>query len=442
MGSKQSTDKYIFKILHYFKLIKLALVFNELKKIPRSDVLLVCTDGDRSFNYYNKKYAPLLDSVNEKLVEAGIKTVTISLPITEIKSNTAYGNVFSVNGLIARARIRDSIGRLANRRNHSKNSNLLRAWSKILEKIQPKLIIGIQPPCELCIAAKHKHICVNDLQHGILSDEGYYGLNYREQYSQSGWPDFILCWNESSADWIHKNLNDLIGTKVIGHPWISRFMHPSSSDMLVQKYLPLLNGKHESNRLTILITLQRAELSSPVNHELGIPLELIRLIKDSKLGYQWWIRIHPVMLHGEGRLKTLSSLEKEFKNCSDVHWNHCTELPLALVLQKVDLHITSSSAVTIEASWFGIKTALLNQNTDLLLTWLRKEINNGSAEIVLPEFESIDRWIKSNSKKASISVSQKYEGNDFIDNFISSVVKDLSESVSIGASLSTKRYTD
>ena len=417
--------RYICKAKVYFKILKHALFIDRLNKIPKADVLLVCTDGDRSFIYEGKKYSPLLDSINEKLIKSGIITASLSLPITEIKSNTAYGNVFSINSLIARARIKDSLFRLINEKNHGRNNYLLIAWSKIIEKTQAKIIIGIQPPSELCIAAKLKNICVNDLQHGILSNEGYYGLAYRKPYGQTGWPDYILCWNESSAEWIHKNLDDFIGTKVIGHPWISRFMNPSASDMLVNKYLSSFSYEKKSSQLIILISLQPAELLYSANHELGIPLELIKVIKESKGGCQWWIRIHPVMLHGERRFKTFASLNREFENCSEVHWNQCTDLPLALVLQNVDLHITSSSAVTIEASWFGIKTALLSKNTDLLKTWLGKEIDNGTAEIIIPECKEINRWINSNSTKNIALVRQKYVEKESIDHFISSIIEDL-----------------
>jgi hypothetical protein len=62
------------------------------------------------------------------------------------------------------------------------------------------------------------------------------------------------------------------------------------------------------------------------------------------------------------------------------------------------------SATTIEAEWYGVKTALLYEDENLLRTYLGSQISRGVAQIVLPERKAIIDWIESNLYSDSVKL--------------------------------------
>jgi hypothetical protein len=138
--------------------------------------------------------------------------------------------------------------------------------------------------------------------------------------------------------------------------------------------------------------------------EIGIPQALIDVIQNNNLPYYWWIRIHPVQLNSSNSEQTINILSELFKNCPKVSWEECTKQPLPLVLSYATLHITMMSATTIEAEWYGVKTALLYEDENLLRTYLGSQISRGVAQIVLPERKAIIDWIESNLYSDSVKL--------------------------------------
>ena len=371
--------------------------YGEIKKLVPADVLLICADGDRSYNYSGKKYAHLLDSVNELLMDAGLITITIADPYSNVYGKKAFGNVFCINGLMARSSIKYLIMKKISTVLLS-NELYINVWDKIVKKVQPKMIIGIQPCWSLCIAANQNKILIADLQHGVLSDEGYYGMKHRNDFNQKGWPDWILCWDETSADWLKKNLQNRVETRVIGNPWFSRFIKSEKSDKLVKESSDIIiNTKLE--RPVILITLQWGMSHYAENHEIGTSLALVNFIKEKGEHFTWWIRIHPAQMQGENGKQFFKKLDALFYAHDNVSWQFATENPLPLILRYVDLHITLQSASTIEASWFGISTALLHSRADLSYKYFKELVDNGTANIIAADQTEIGNWIEHKLKK-------------------------------------------
>jgi len=382
----------------YLVVLKHVCKFCEQRKVIKSPVLLVCSDGNRGFVYSDRKYSPLLDTINERLVEEGMHCLTIATPFSVDKGAKAFGNVVTINGLIARATIISILKYLLNRKSFYKNNPIVRKWEQVLKKINPQIIIAIQPSRELCIAANQSNIWVADLQHGILSDEGYYGWQYRNIFKQMGWPDCILCWDKGSANWVRDHLPEQVKTKVIGNPWILRFIQPQDNDKLLLSARKL---KMKTNKvLTILVTLQWGKDPGVEYHETTIPLFLLDFIKECGRDYIWWLRIHPALIQGPIRRNIYLKFEQTFNQLDNVFWEECSEYPLPLILSQTDLHITSHGSTTVEASWFGIKTALLLNDSQLLLEYFKEQISNGYADIVDSDKESIRSWIEKNKSEA------------------------------------------
>jgi hypothetical protein len=399
------------------KLFSFAWRYRELKDLGSIDVLLTGADEDRSYLFAGKKYAHLLDSVNELLMSKGQRTLTIADPYAAVYGTEAFGNVVCINGMMARASYRHALIRRFSTIT-TDNDPIIQAWHKVIKKVQPRYIIGIQPSLELCIAARQNNIWIADLQHGALSDSGYYGLKYRSGVNQMGWPDSVLTWDTTSTAWLEKNLAGKIAVRMIGNPWFLRFIEDKTSDKLVKEAYALMSHQ-KKGKPVVLVTLQWGQIQSAVNHVIGTSTSLVNYIKK-KQGekFTWWLRIHPVQLRGTEGQVILKRLSDEFSNNDNVSWTAASEYPLPLVLQQVNFHITLQSAVTIEAGWFGIRTALLHPRADLSYEYFKEQVDQGMADIILPDETAIANWLDKQLQKNTTDTAAKFDAGPlhrFID---------------------------
>ena len=365
--------------------------FNEKESVAQADVLLWCHDINRNYLYDGLRYSPIVDSLNERFINAGLSTITLARPYSEIPEKECYGNVCRVNGVIARAVFLDYIVRAI-----SKVSNIfpesyfqILAWNKILVKINPSIIIGIEPIKELCVAAKNNDICTIDVQHGVQIDltgkyaGHFYRLGYRAP-RQQGWPDYVACWDRESAELLNKYRSDYTNAVALGQPWIIRFLlHQDKEDTLLNN----LNSQYElkSDLPVILYSLQYSrDIDGNTDSFVRIPVELDHFIREHGDSYTWWLRVHPQLLRDEFVESTFHLLQELYSDYNNVNWYEVSYAPLPYVLSKTSLHLTRNSSVIKEASYFGIKSGLFDDESmhDKLLNQYGGLISQNKAEIM------------------------------------------------------------
>ncbi len=361
-------------------------------KIANADVMFICHDDNRGFTWGDLKYAPLTDTIKDRLDRLNVSTISINAPYSDERQNV-YGNPCNINGLMARAELLSKFKSVIWSKQRFRGA-VINAWSIVLDRISPIVVIGIQPSIELCIAAKEKGIWIADLQHGVIDGEGYYGIDARSDFDQKGWPSTILCWDKKSAEWLNIHVGNLVDTVIIGNPWVARFINKRKEDMLVEYVVQLYANPHY-DRPKILVSLQWGDLYHR-HKPTGVPIELLKIIKNKELNYDWFIRVHPVLMNDLGVANIYKEFESEFASMNNVSWVRPTELPLPIILDQIDLHITFTSSVTIEASWFGVRTGLLAVSPDEQQQWFDAEISGGYADVIELEQVCIQSWIECN----------------------------------------------
>jgi hypothetical protein len=400
--------KYLNFLRH---VLKFSLKCNELKKLHNADIILIGNDHDRSFSFLGKKYSQILDSLDFFFSQNGLTTAQIAFPVAVCYEESTFGNALSVNGVYIRAKILNKIFNLLLIR---RINPIVNFWIKLIGVVKPRYIIGIQPSPELCLAAQKLGIMVFDYQHGVLSGEGYYGNQYRSKFNNYGWPDAILIWNQGSLDWVINNCSNISLPILLGNPWFLRFSETNSEDSLVSYYLS--KTPISANSINILISLQWGYSSKDTF--LGIPKGLFSYIIGYGNNFFWRIRIHPIMLNNP---TIMSEFRDVFHGYDNVEWINSSINPLPLVLKNVDLHFTSHSAVTIEASWYGVKTALMFSNVELLSEYFGEQIKSGFAEIINDDINEIDKWISSNFKIDKIQNNNYISSTILLNKFISNL---------------------
>tara|TARA_Y100000996_G_scaffold415597_1_gene411608 strand:- start:3665 stop:4960 length:1296 start_codon:yes stop_codon:yes gene_type:complete len=357
---KKIKDLYSFiktkqNIVWSFKGILLSFVYLFQKYPKNVDFLFFCHDVYRHSQKDEKFYAPLVDPIIEELDDKNI--VSLASPFSKIHGKMTYGNVRIDNFSILIAFTKRLIFKGSLELTDIDNDPLIKSYKRLLKRIKPKKVIGIQPSIELCIAAKELNIKTYDIQHGIITDINYYNVNKRIDINQEGWPDVILCWDENSTRRLEKISGGLASNIVIGNP-----AYHSDYGMNMRK-------KSSKNKRNIvpknkIILVSLTYLDYGVFHhdecyrEIGIPKKLVELINEMP-SFNWYLRLHPIQMKFNFT-RVSKFLEKHFSHLDNVDWHTPSTNSLNSVLNDCHGHITVESATALDAAQNSIPTIFVS----------------------------------------------------------------------------------
>jgi len=387
----------------------------------KADILAVRHDDDCGQLVNGKYYSPLIDSILDEV--QGRAILTVASPNSYRVKARSHAGALSFNGAFVRElfvkRLRSMMGL------ESGNSDI-DTWRAIIRTVQPLYVIGIQPHAALCRACHEQGAFVFDVQHGYIGPKNPgYGAEFQMARDRQEMPDCILCWDEGSATsirgWTSIKRIDL---RVIGNPWINKFVLNRANDKVLQFFQNGHKQVHRNgSRPQIIISLQWG-LDNPLavpNQELFdndfLPKELALAIKNSHAHYDWIFRPHPVQfLNKEVFRKLVLYLEAHFGPEVIISIIE----PLPFLLANVDLHVTYNSSVVIEAEYFGIRSAILDPQIDdgIYDGYFSDQISNGVAELVACTEGAILEWVYSSldaGKKMPCALNFLPAYNEFLN---------------------------
>jgi len=407
-----SNLKYLYRFRRNISLIGIINAFRffvRIKNLPQVDILYSCGDNSRSVFFNDKYHSPLIDSLIFKL--NNYSHISIALPFSKYSGDKTYGNTINLNLYVIIALLRRFLLSGSILLTSTKKDPLIKFWSKLYQKLNLKIIIGIQPSIEMCIAAKKNNIKIVDVQHGNIESRikgSYYSPHKRMSFNNSGWPDYILCRNITSRDKVLR-IKDYTQPFLIGN--LNKFFYENiySNDEKIDIF--------KIRKQTILFTFQpfysftssgKEEMvnkssSSKKNMHEGIffPDALLKLILESN--YNFILKLHPSQIHNDNLFKShIKAFDKLFASCNNVDYTICNQRPLEFSLANSDIHITFNSASVFDAYDYGLKTILMDDNLEKL-TMLFEELMDSGFIIVDPNLEinfskHFEKIKKSNNK--------------------------------------------
>ncbi len=219
----------------------------------------------------------------------------------------------------------------------------IRLFTDVFSKIRPKKLIALCYYSDLAIIAAANKLGIEtlDMQHGAQATShlayGSWSVIPEEGY------DFLprTFWNwdaQSKAvidSWAHTN--KLYKSFVGGNVWMNYWMN---------------NKDTYPSKDFILYTLQPDSLTL----DQLFPQGLIKAISGQK--QKWFIRFHPRQMNEAPKIKEYLAGHGILDL---VNIDQATTDPLPILLKNCLIHITNSSASTIEASLFGKKSVLLHE---------------------------------------------------------------------------------
>lgn len=349
-------------------------------KIPRqADLLIICHDVHRHSKKNDLLYAPLTDPFFEEF-NSEFKCVTLAAPFSKHDGKRCFGYVRNCNFGLIFALFRRF---LLTQTNQLGEDPVEKFYIRLLKKISPSVIIGIQPSIELCIAARELGIRIFDMQHGVISNINYYNVGKRQHIGQNGWPDAVLCWDHESASRVQRISENNCATIVVGNP-----SYHSRHSLQAPKLCEDLNRDKAVGRRSYLITLTYMDFG--VSHpdecyrQIGVPNALLKLVRDQG-DIDWKFRLHPVQYRFHYN-RVIGYLRSVLPDNENVDWDSCSGVPFGEAIRGCHGHITVASASALDAAQNGLQTLLVGcgQQGDKALAYeyFKEYIDSGVVHFV------------------------------------------------------------
>jgi len=367
MLSRMSSFKN--KIETILEHLRALLVNDSYHNIEICDVLLCCHDVDRSDMLEGQAYSRLIDSIAEELIRDGWKCAQFALPPSVLVGNKAWGKPVSANRRLFLGRILLKLHRLVEKtgiRLSTETVNWItsyeqRFYDELFDRTRCRVIITIGSPPTMCKAAHSRGLPVVELLHGI----GYTKIPWGwDQQGPELLPKGILSLDDVSTKTFSALNAKGVVIKQIPHPWLKRFLNPEAMRYLPEEWKVVPEWLLGEQRKRILLSLQwgydgELEKYSGILPNGIIHDEVLSAISATQETVMWLIRLHPVQLRKSRYVRHHKFVRNLCEQLSNCEWQQSSKLPLPLLLNYTDGHITMSSMTAYDAASQGVSSLLL-----------------------------------------------------------------------------------
>lgn len=245
-----------------------------------------------------------------------------------------------------------------------------RAYEEMLRRTNPRVVYivcyyGLERMA-LNVACRRLGIPSVDIQHGS-SGRRHWGYGLWTRVPDAGYdslPSHFWCWDEGEADAVNEWASSLPGTPHVGvragnlllERWIDQKLpfaqrYDAEVEQAVRDIDPAQSLRH------VLITPTAYQDADSLR---ALALSATRLGKAVDCFF--WLRTHPV--HPELR----GPLERAFREAGLTNFDieRATRWPLYSLLRFMDVHLTESSTVSIEARRFGVPSVMTSAGESLV----------------------------------------------------------------------------
>lgn len=230
-------------------------------------------------------------------------------------------------------------------------------YKKILKTLKPSLAFAVcyYGPRGLAfnVACHQLGILTVDIQHGVAGEfnAAYGKWNKVPKNGYETLPSIFWCWSKEDARAIERwnvNVKKWHKTIVGGNPFVHFW---KKNSMNFEDFGHLVKKNDES--VKILVTLSSIE-----DHNAILLKSIIEVIKRSDAHWKWWIRLHPCLLNKKSDIKKIF----QDNNTANIEIDRATDLPLYVLLNHMNLHITYSSAAVMEAQMFNCPSIIAGED--------------------------------------------------------------------------------
>ena len=375
-------------------------ILDDVKSLPKCDVLFVCHDVDRSIFVKEVAYSPLIDSVRQDFEEHGFLCSSIALPWSKFTGLKAYGHPVAINRSYLFFLFCRKISSLL------KLTNLCKAYNPyevVLQKTQARLVISIGSPLYLARAARENAVFHVELLHAF----GYSKIEWGwETFLAEDLPQGILSLDDVSEASFAPLKGKGLEIKTIPHPFLKKFLSKQRRDFFGEQ-ITTFNEKHRFKKV-ILFSLNYGYSGDleEFNQFSGIlenglfPDEVGELI-DEDTSILWLLRLHPVQMKGAEYSKTRMFVDDFVSKRQNCEWLLASQMSYPSVVSQCDGTITMISSSVYEAASLGVTSLLLCptlQPGGKHQNWYNDLADDGYIKKIIFDKKVVREWLASCSR--------------------------------------------
>lgn len=266
------------------------------------------------------------------------------------------------------------------------------------------------------LACRELGIVSVDIQHGLQGPlHPAYGRWFK--VPKSGYellPSIFWCWSENEEKTIRK-WSDQVSRwhkPVVAGNLILNMFREEDNELVKCFDREVLRIKEINKRsIHVLVTLATGR---------GMPDLIRHVITASPDSWFWWVRLHPGMM---SERKNISNILTTL-NTKNVNLDEASDLPLYAILRHVDVHVTETSSVVIEADLFGVNSVIISKTgTEYFAEYLLsgKAIAANTPQDLI---KAIKRQVEKMDKKRMILDPKIVFNTDDLGQFISRYCND------------------
>ncbi|MDC0101053.1 hypothetical protein OAJ39_01565 [Alphaproteobacteria bacterium] len=341
-------------------------MFKTTVLIIRNIVDCYAQDGDDNF-------APMIDSIPSLLSdkrEIRFLTITTIGSLVKLPGRSRYDFFFRY--FVLGEKILRKLGSFSQKSSHVE----CYYWEKFLKRNNISKVFCIEPGQSFLKVCKYLSVEVCEVQHGVV------GISLEHMQKDDFYSDFFLSWDKRSG---HNASKRSFGktTSLTGCNMALHYYKSKNPKNLICR----LDCK--SDKKCVLVSLQWGLFGPHLYSELELedsylPINLLKYMANSKDRYDYIFRLHP-MSKKSGEVNKIFSSLRDFGLVENIdEFEMVSSISIFQQLEVVDLHVTLYSSVTIEASYFGIPTLLLDpalKKGGSREKYFEKEIKDGVAFI-------------------------------------------------------------
>lgn len=362
-------------------------VSDSWRSIGDVDVLMLCHDVNRALGLDGKAYSQILDPIRERFENEGFKVATIAHRWSTLSGNKAFGSPVTYNRAAFTYILADRVRSISRLRGLGSRTfaGSEHFWFELLRTCDPRLIVLLGAPPEVCSAAKHLGKIVVEPLHGF----GYRKVPWGYDDLPDEWlPSIFIAFDDLS----YSTFCDVFGTDRVFRARRDNLpvelREATQGDFQVSiNVLVTLGWKTETGNKLVDITPK--EMVTP---------ELVDAVQLSARSIRWYFRPHPVVMRSHAfrhHRRQLSEFLHGNDNCHSVEQSSGS---LDALLEDVHCHVTMFSETAYEASFRGISTLFLSPALmpgGCLEGTFKDLVDSGHAEIQ-PDFtgQQIVDWIQ------------------------------------------------
>lgn len=359
---KKPMKVLIHRFLGFIKIIKSLRFKDTYKDIGRCDVILCCSDSDRTEKYEGLKYSRIADSLAEELSKEGVSIQRFAWPYSRLVGRKAWGYAYSANRRFFRNLLWNKCRRVFGFKSAAESMEI-DFYARLISQTGARSLVGIGLPSTATKAARNCGIKSVELLHGY----GYSSLPWGwDSAPRDALPEAVIAFDDLSAKTFGALAAKGMQVSRIENLWYRKFRDIREFNRLPeswrrdQKWIP-------NDKKVILVSMSWGYDGDhgPYTFFAGVlknglfPDELVEAIKMVGENYYWIFRLHPVQMQSErsGRYKKiLNDLCDRFNNCE---WAVGTKVPLPLLLKRCHAHISMVSMTAYDAAFMGVRSLML-----------------------------------------------------------------------------------